>query len=171
MVSNIFHVFTPTWGNDPIWRAYFSSGLKAPTSYLFDGDFGPKETLPRSKRWLFQHLKDMFFCSFKVMFLPPFMVYKSPFVHQHLGHMFCPTTLGKSKSFEKCCCDLLCYLVCFSRMRSTTPMKKIGQPVTPVATADSTWPSSERWAVQPDDLLYRGDEILPILHKVYNRQL
>ena len=24
-------IFTPTWGNDPIWRAYFSNGLKPPT--------------------------------------------------------------------------------------------------------------------------------------------
>ena len=29
----IFFIFTPTWGNDPIWRAYFSNGLKPPTSY------------------------------------------------------------------------------------------------------------------------------------------
>ena len=28
----IFLFFTPTWENDPIWRAYFSSGLKPPTS-------------------------------------------------------------------------------------------------------------------------------------------
>ena len=28
--SNIFFL-TPTWGNDPIWRAYFSKGLKPPT--------------------------------------------------------------------------------------------------------------------------------------------
>ena len=28
-----FHFFvTPTWGNDPIWRAFFSNGLKPPTS-------------------------------------------------------------------------------------------------------------------------------------------
>ena len=26
-----FFIFTPTWGNDPIWRAYFSKGLKPPT--------------------------------------------------------------------------------------------------------------------------------------------
>ena len=31
----IFFIFTPTWGNDPIWRAYFSNGLvQPPTSYL-----------------------------------------------------------------------------------------------------------------------------------------
>ena len=36
MVSNIFYVH-PTWGNDPIWRAYFSNGLKPPTSeWLLD---------------------------------------------------------------------------------------------------------------------------------------
>ena len=29
--SNIF-IFTPTWGHDPIWRAYFSNGLKSLTS-------------------------------------------------------------------------------------------------------------------------------------------
>ena len=29
-----FFIFTPTWGNDPIWRAYFSNGLvQPPTSY------------------------------------------------------------------------------------------------------------------------------------------
>ena len=28
-----FFIFTPTWGNDPIWRAYFSKGLKPPTSF------------------------------------------------------------------------------------------------------------------------------------------
>ena len=27
----IFCIFTPTWGNDPIWLAYFSTGLKPPT--------------------------------------------------------------------------------------------------------------------------------------------
>ena len=27
----ISFIFTPTWGNDPIWRAYFSNGLKPPT--------------------------------------------------------------------------------------------------------------------------------------------
>ena len=31
----IFFIFTPTWGNDPIWRAYFLDGLKPPTSYVF----------------------------------------------------------------------------------------------------------------------------------------
>ncbi len=25
-------MFTPTWGNDPIWQAYFSNGLKLPTT-------------------------------------------------------------------------------------------------------------------------------------------
>ena len=28
----IFVIFTPTWGRFPIWRAYFSNGLKPPTS-------------------------------------------------------------------------------------------------------------------------------------------
>ncbi len=27
----IFFIFIPTWGNDPIWRSYFSIGLKPPT--------------------------------------------------------------------------------------------------------------------------------------------
>ena len=27
-----FFIFTPIWGSDPIWRAYFSNGLKPPTS-------------------------------------------------------------------------------------------------------------------------------------------
>ena len=26
-------IFTPTWGNDPIWRSYVSNGVKPPTSY------------------------------------------------------------------------------------------------------------------------------------------
>ena len=32
------------WGDDPIWRAYFSNGLKPPTSRVFDaGPFlGPE---------------------------------------------------------------------------------------------------------------------------------
>ena len=32
MATQIFFIFTPTWGNDPIWRAYFAEGLKPPTS-------------------------------------------------------------------------------------------------------------------------------------------
>ena len=27
-------VFTPNWENDPIWRAYFSNGLKPPSSFI-----------------------------------------------------------------------------------------------------------------------------------------
>ena len=34
VVSNIFF-FTPIWGNDPIWRTYFSDGLKPPTRDFF----------------------------------------------------------------------------------------------------------------------------------------
>ena len=30
-----FFIFIPIWGNDPIWRAYFSEGLKPPTSDFF----------------------------------------------------------------------------------------------------------------------------------------
>ena len=57
----IFFIFTTTWGDDPIWRAYFSNGLKPPTSRHCpsiipyrpigkEGDFshgGWKMTLPR----------------------------------------------------------------------------------------------------------------------------
>ena len=32
-----FFIFTPTWGNDPIWRAYFSIGLKPPTRWWLSG--------------------------------------------------------------------------------------------------------------------------------------
>ena len=32
LVLNIF-LFIPTWGSDPIWRSYFSKGLKPPTSF------------------------------------------------------------------------------------------------------------------------------------------
>ncbi len=31
----IFFIFTPTWGRFPIWRAYFSDGLKPPTSTAY----------------------------------------------------------------------------------------------------------------------------------------
>ena len=30
VVSIVFYIFTSTWGNDPIWRSYFSDGLKPP---------------------------------------------------------------------------------------------------------------------------------------------
>ena len=30
---NYFWIFTHTWGNDPIWRAYFSDGLTPPTRF------------------------------------------------------------------------------------------------------------------------------------------
>ncbi len=30
----IFFIFTPTWGNDPIWRDYFSNGLVQPPTRL-----------------------------------------------------------------------------------------------------------------------------------------
>ena len=41
-VSNkIFFIFTPNlWGNDPIWGAYFSIGLKPPTSFSFNDTMG-----------------------------------------------------------------------------------------------------------------------------------
>ena len=32
LVSNVFYFHPENWGNDPIWRAYFSNGLKPPTS-------------------------------------------------------------------------------------------------------------------------------------------
>ena len=32
VATQTFFMFNPTWGNDPIWRAYFSKGLKPPTS-------------------------------------------------------------------------------------------------------------------------------------------
>ena len=32
----IFFMFILTWGNDPIWQADFSVGLKAPSSYVFN---------------------------------------------------------------------------------------------------------------------------------------
>ena len=33
-------MFIPTWGNDPILRAYFSDGLKPPTSIHFAAPIG-----------------------------------------------------------------------------------------------------------------------------------
>ena len=46
----LFFIFTHTWGNDPIWRAYFSDGLTPPTS-----------------------LNSFLFCCFKIWYW--FMVY------------------------------------------------------------------------------------------------
>ena len=34
VATQIFFIFTPTWGNDPIWL-FFSNGLKPPTRYVF----------------------------------------------------------------------------------------------------------------------------------------
>ena len=31
-----FFIFTPTWGNDPIWRSYFSNVLEPPTSNVYN---------------------------------------------------------------------------------------------------------------------------------------
>ena len=33
MVSDIFYFHPDPWGNDPVWRAYYSKGLKPPTRY------------------------------------------------------------------------------------------------------------------------------------------
>ena len=33
LVSNIFYFHPEPWGDDPIWRAYFSNGLIPPTSF------------------------------------------------------------------------------------------------------------------------------------------
>ena len=42
MVSNIFLIiFIPTWGNDPIWRAYFSDGWEKTTNEICIAPFGP----------------------------------------------------------------------------------------------------------------------------------
>ena len=35
--SNILYFHPETWGNDPIWRAYFSNGLKPPTGLIWAG--------------------------------------------------------------------------------------------------------------------------------------
>ena len=35
VVSNIFYFHPENWGTDPIWRAFFSNGLKPPTRILF----------------------------------------------------------------------------------------------------------------------------------------
>ncbi len=34
MATQIFFIFTPTWGNDPIWL-FFSNGLKPPTIVIY----------------------------------------------------------------------------------------------------------------------------------------
>ena len=49
-----FFIFIPTWGNIPIWRAYFSDRLKPPTSRYFS-HFHLKhwETWALSLIWLF----------------------------------------------------------------------------------------------------------------------
>ena len=37
-----FFMFIPIWGNDPIWRAYFSNGLKPPTSLFYWDYYNPE---------------------------------------------------------------------------------------------------------------------------------
>ena len=40
VATQTFLIFIPTWGNDPIWRAYFSDGLvQPPTSFFFSFAF------------------------------------------------------------------------------------------------------------------------------------
>jgi len=61
-----FFIFTPTWGNDPSWRAYFSDGLKPPTieknrkqlltPVLCKPGTGARWTCPRKSGTLMQQL-------------------------------------------------------------------------------------------------------------------
>ncbi len=37
--SNIYYFHPEPWGNDPIWRAYFSNGLEPPTSNVYTHSF------------------------------------------------------------------------------------------------------------------------------------
>ena len=57
VATQLFFIFTPTWGNDPIWLAYFSNGLvQPPTSHVLN----PKLPIPcLESKW--QFLND-FFC-------------------------------------------------------------------------------------------------------------
>ena len=49
MATQIFFIFTPTWGDDPIWRAYFSNGLvQPPTRLLLHQSVGVDDTARRS---------------------------------------------------------------------------------------------------------------------------
>ena len=43
----IFFICTPISGMFPIWRAYFSDGLKPPTSFLYDRGFGDRSKASR----------------------------------------------------------------------------------------------------------------------------
>ena len=48
--TQAFFIFTPTWGDDPLWRAYVSNGLKPPTRKLlifFKGHVFSTQKLPR----------------------------------------------------------------------------------------------------------------------------
>ena len=128
--------------------------MKPPTSYLFDGMLDQKKHYREVKDAFFSISRTCSFVPLRWCFLPKlsWYVYKYHICSPAFGAAY--GLSNDLRQIEKFWEMLLCYLVCFSRMRSATPMKKIGQPVTPVATADSTWPSSEQWAVQPDDLLY-----------------
>ena len=49
MVSNIFYFHPDPWGDDPIWRAYFSNGLvQPPTRLLLHQSVGVDDTARRS---------------------------------------------------------------------------------------------------------------------------
>ncbi len=39
----LFFMFIPSWGNDPIWRSYFSTGFEPPTTY------------PKNHFWISSH--------------------------------------------------------------------------------------------------------------------
>ncbi len=47
----IFFIFIPIWGNDPIWRAYFSDGLKPPTRPPFQISPHRPWSRPGGCRW------------------------------------------------------------------------------------------------------------------------
>ena len=58
VVSNVF-IFTLTWGNDPIWRSYFSNGLVQPSPRQVQNlCFHEKNTMEcHESRWVIQAWK------------------------------------------------------------------------------------------------------------------
>ena len=57
VVSNIFYVHPSNWGNDPIWRAYFSDGLVQPPTRLPNVVFSGMGTTKRSVESVIQWKK------------------------------------------------------------------------------------------------------------------
>ena len=76
----VFFIFTPTWGDDPIWLIYFSKGLKPPTSFFC---LSMQETCGTCISLIICRLHDVFFWTLSLCLSVSkfcFLSFKSNFV-------------------------------------------------------------------------------------------